>query len=394
MKFGPNTTPIYIPLDLQINILLRLHVKSLLRFQCVSKLWYSIITSHDFGNRHFDITSSSAAPRLLIAFQDFDRNELMLVSSPNPNTSSSSPSSCCVPYKDLRLLNINGRKVYNAVRGLICFESRLKVGICNPSTRELHIFPRVKLKRDPDTFPCIMYFLGYDPIGDKYKVLAIDNLPWRLEYKIVVLGEEEAWREAPCVACPHLANTLGVHMNGSLYYGASRKDKGSPNNSIIVSFDVRSETYKISNVPSKLLQIDDSDNFWTANCNWFIGDKTLINYSGKIGVVEKPRHGIFRMWVVEDAEKEEWSMNTFYLPQSAAGLDFKVMDTFYTGEICLVTEKISDPFCLFYYNLKTNSMRSVAIKGLPISEFKQGLQFHSLSVTVSDHYESLVSLET
>ncbi|EFH52086.1 F-box family protein [Arabidopsis lyrata subsp. lyrata] len=356
MKFGPNTTPIYIPLDLQINILLRLHVKSLLRFQCVSKLWYSIITSHDFGNRHFDITSSSAAPRLLIAFQDFDRNELMLVSSPNPNTSSSSPSSCCVPYKDLRLLNINGRKVYNAVRGLICFESRLKVGICNPSTRELHIFPRVKLKRDPDTFPCIMYFLGYDPIGDKYKVLAIDNLPWRLEYKIV--------------------------------------DKGSPNNSIIVSFDVRSETYKISNVPSKLLQIDDSDNFWTANCNWFIGDKTLINYSGKIGVVEKPRHGIFRMWVVEDAEKEEWSMNTFYLPQSAAGLDFKVMDTFYTGEICLVTEKISDPFCLFYYNLKTNSMRSVAIKGLPISEFKQGLQFHSLSVTVSDHYESLVSLET
>jgi len=91
----------------------------------------------------------------------------------------------------------------------------------------------------------------------------------------------------------------------ALYYGASRKDKGSPNISILVSFDARSETYKISNVPSKLLQMDNYANFWTANCNCFIGDKTLINYNGKIGVVEKPQHGRFRMWVVEDAEKEE-----------------------------------------------------------------------------------------
>ena len=220
MKFGPTTTQIYIPLDLQINILLRLPVKSLLRFRCVSKLWCSIITSHDFRNRHFNITSSSAPPRLLIAFQDFYGEKLLLVSSPNPNVSSSSTSSCCVPYKDLSKVEINGRKVYNAVWGLTCFESRLKVGICNPSTRELHMFPQIKFKNYPDIFPCIMYFLGYDRIEDQYKVLAIDNLPWRLEYKVVVLGEEEeAWKEAPCVACPHLANTMGLNMNGSLYYG-------------------------------------------------------------------------------------------------------------------------------------------------------------------------------
>ena len=122
--------------------------------------------------------------------------------------------------------------------------------------------------------------------------------------------------------------------------------------------------------------MDTSDNFWTANCNCFIGDKTLINYNGKIGVVEKPQHGRFRMWVVEDAEKEEWSMNTFYLPQSASGLDFKVMNTFYTGEICLVpkvllTSIVDDHFCLFYYNLERKSMRSVTIEGLPIPELKR-----------------------
>jgi F-box interacting protein len=129
---------------------------------------------------------------------------------------------------------------------------------------------------------------------------------------------------------------------------------------------------------------------WLAERWRNLTDKTLINYKGKIGVVENARQGSFRMWVVEDAEKEEWSMNTFYLPQSASGLDFKVMNTFYTGEICLVTEKISDPFCLFYYNLKTNSMRSVTYEGLlHMATFKQALQF-----SVSYHYESLVSLET
>ncbi|KAL9294143.1 putative F-box protein [Arabidopsis thaliana] len=85
--------------------------------------------------------------------------------------------------------------IYPKIR-ISCFESRLKVGICNPSTRELHMFPQIKFKNYPDIFPCIMYFLGYDPIEDQYKVLAIDNLPWRLEYKVVVF----------------------------LYYGASRKD--------------------------------------------------------------------------------------------------------------------------------------------------------------------------
>lgn len=77
-------------------------------------------------------------------------------------------------------------------------------------------------------------------------------------------------------------------------------------------------------------------------------------------MVEKPRKGSFRMWVVEeDAEKEEWSMNTFHLPESAAGLDFKGMDTFYTSEICLVPKEYGLIRCLFFYNLKTNSMRSV-----------------------------------
>ncbi|CDY60829.1 BnaA09g53650D [Brassica napus] len=176
-------------------------------------------------NHHLNIASSSPPPRLLIAFEDFYGAKLLVVSIPNPNVVLSSSSSS---YKDLSLVNIKGKIVYNAGRGLIC------VGA----------------------------------------VLALDDLPWRLEHKIVVLGGEETWRESPC-------------------------DIDSPHNSIIVRFDV-------------------------------------------------------------------------------------------SGEVCLVSKEWSDPFCLFYYKLEKRSMRSVAIEGLPISDFKK---IQALSVTsVSDHYESLLSL--
>ncbi|KAL9294127.1 putative F-box domain-containing protein [Arabidopsis thaliana] len=387
----PHPAPIYIPLDLQISTLLRLPVKSLLRFRCVSKLWSSITTSQYFKKQHLN-TSSSAPPRLLIAFQDFNGKKLMLVSSPNPcvSSSSSSSSSCCVPYKDLNVFKINGKLVYNAVRGLICI-SRLSMGICNPSTRQLQFFPQLKYKEDPKLFTCPNYFVGYDSIEDQYKVLAIDRFHLRMEHKILLLGREEAWREAPCVACPHVSHTSGLYMNGTLYYGASRTDiDPRNNNSVIVSFDVRLETFKFINVPSKVLPMG-YENMWLAERWRNLTDKTLINYKGKIGVVENARQGSFRMWVVEDAEKEEWSMNTFYLPQSADGLDFNIMDTFYTGEICLVPKELTDPFSLFYYNLEKNSMRNVIIEGLPVCKLKRA---QKISVTVSDHYENFMSLET
>ncbi|CAA7036653.1 unnamed protein product [Microthlaspi erraticum] len=384
-------TPIDIPIDLQIETLLRLPVKSLLRFKCVSKLWSSIITSRDFKNRHINIATSSVPPRLLIAFADFDRNYVLLVSSPNPTAYSSSSSPCCVPYRDLSLVKLRGKEVYNACRGLICVGAGFKdVAICNPGTRQLYAFPEFKFKDSPQAFPRPNYVFGYDPVEDQYKVLAADVNFGRFEHKVVALGREEAWREVPCVACPHVAFTSGLYMNGTVYYGAYREAIDSQNiNPIIMSFDVRLETFNMINIPSKVLSLMGYVNMGDAH-RLFTG-KALINYREKIGLVENPHEGSFRLWIVEDAEKEEWSMQTFHLPESALGLDLKVTDTVNNGEICLVPKDLSDPFCLFFYNLDKKSMRSVVIEGLPISEFNRP---YGISVTVSDHHESFMFLET
>ncbi|KAH0858313.1 hypothetical protein HID58_086574 [Brassica napus] len=255
------------------------------------------------------------------------------------------------------MVNIKGKIVYNAGRGLICVGAGFEnVGICNPSTRQVHNLPDFKFKQTQIVCPRPMYIFGYDPVGDQYKVLALDDLPWRLEHKIVVLGGEETWRESPCVACPHVVCTKGLYMNGTVYYGAFMKDIDSPYISIIVRFDVRFETFNIFKVPSKLvpvviagLSLDNvSFSFPQLNfqdlltnlCRTFLSTlkgliptrmrfETLINYGGKIGVVESPRVCGFRLWVGEDAEKEEWSMSTLHLPESYVGVDFEIMDTFF-----------------------------------------------------------------
>ncbi|CAA7036655.1 unnamed protein product [Microthlaspi erraticum] len=274
-------TPIDIPLDLQIEILLRLPVKSLFRFRCVSKLWSSIITSRDFKNRHMNIATSSAPPRLLIAFADFDGSKLLLVSSPNPIASSSSFSSSpfCVPYRDLSLVKLQGKKVYNTSRGLICVGAGFKdVAICNPSTRQLHTFPEFKFKDSRHFIPRPNYVFGYDPVDDQYKVLAV-HLSSRSENKVLASGKEEAWREAPCVACPHFPRTWGLYMNGTVYYRAKAID--SPDRgSIIMSFDVRLETFNMINIPSKVLSLMGYVNMGDAYR--LFTDKALINYREKL----------------------------------------------------------------------------------------------------------------
>ncbi|CAH8392318.1 unnamed protein product [Eruca vesicaria subsp. sativa] len=225
---------------------------------------------------------------------------------------------------------------------------------------------------------------GYDPIEDQYKVLAVDDWYWRGQHKVAVLGG--GWRDVMCVACPHMPHTMGLNMNGTLYYGASRTDIDYPDNSIIMSFDVRHENFNIIKVPSKFVPVG-FKNMWVATY-WVREqtDKTLINYGGKVGVVENPSdQGRFRLWVVEDAEREEWSMHTFLLP---TGLDLKVMDTFSTGEICLVPNILSGgPLRLYYYNLEKESMRIVTIKEVNVSYFKKA---GTSCVTVSDLYESFM----
>jgi hypothetical protein len=67
-----------IPQDLVEKILSRLTVKHLLRFKCVSKTWYSLITSRQFAKSHFQIASQNPKVFALI---DYDNDGVRVVQS-------------------------------------------------------------------------------------------------------------------------------------------------------------------------------------------------------------------------------------------------------------------------------------------------------------------------
>lgn len=63
----------------------------------------------------------------------------------------------------------------------------------------------------------------------------------------------------------------------------------SPDNFTIMSFDVRHASFNMIKVPSRVIPTG-YENMWVAR--HYTTDKTLINYGGKVGVVENPSdHG-------------------------------------------------------------------------------------------------------
>ncbi|RHN59202.1 putative F-box domain-containing protein [Medicago truncatula] len=56
---------LYLPRELIIQILMWLPVKSLIRFKCVCKLWFSLISDPHFANSHFQLTAAANTPRIM-----------------------------------------------------------------------------------------------------------------------------------------------------------------------------------------------------------------------------------------------------------------------------------------------------------------------------------------
>ncbi|CAA7014186.1 unnamed protein product [Microthlaspi erraticum] len=294
--------------DLILEIFSRLPAKSVGRLCSMSKLWCSMLSQPYFTELF--LTRSRARPRLLFAIKR--AGEWSFFSSPHQPRNPHGNESFVAAEFHTKFCGPKYQNICRYTSGLICFpnmwfskERRPMTVVCNPITGQHAILPRVMSHSQ------LTSFLGFDPIGKKFKVLA-EVSPFcggRFNMEILTLETGQlTWRSK--IDSP-LSSTLreGLCINGVLYYihetferpghvideddyGTSDEDSFHVN---IVCFDVRSEKFKLIEADFFCL---DQDNH------------KLINYKGKLGGIrwEYTDNGVIELHlrVLEDVEKEVW----------------------------------------------------------------------------------------
>ncbi|KAG7536363.1 F-box domain [Arabidopsis suecica] len=400
----------HIPLDLTIEILTRLPVKSLKRFQCVSKEWISIIRNQVFIDSFFSMSQTRS--RFLVAVRIAENRVILLSSSHNETEvpTTSLVTNLQMPIRGCRLspirytslhtnleMTVSGLPVdlvhCSSIHGLFCFVDPSDPGrftICNPSTRQVITLPDTKAFSGRRK--SINMFLGYDPVGNEYKVLcstAVHGEPCQVHKVLTIGGGNLSWRSIKGRKIPrYIVVTNGICIDGMVYYGGLTT-KRQEKKLWIFRFNVRSEGISsISTYPQ------------------VTNHGSLINYNGKVAAASPlPRapRGSFDLWVLDDFdEKRRWLRSQFNVHPLVLHLsgktELKILGMNRSNEVVIGPLKVPpkhEPLYIYYFHKGGQKLiRRVELKGF--EEFRcnhtSDEQCVCQVIFSPEHFESLVSL--
>ncbi|KAF8050860.1 hypothetical protein N665_1862s0015 [Sinapis alba] len=274
-----------------------------------------------------------------------------------------------------------------SVHGMICSTISLTLEVWNPTIRRTVTLPHPQ--RGWSNMSC---FLGFDPIDATYKVLSMPRYPYSTKGDkrprvLTLTGDhhDQSWRVIQEIP-EHVPYCPGQHIiNGFIYYLASLKPHS--NDYILVSFHVRSEKMSMIKVPWYHIYIDTPNIF-------------PVLYQGKLACVISLPNDI-RIWILEDAEKHEWSYKNFHQPfprydeVSQGFLELRGFND--AGELIYLPSRLVDPVQILYFDPNTDSYRSVVVEGLVDDQFRRrnGIGENDILRTLavySNHIETLMSL--
>ncbi|GMH24302.1 hypothetical protein Nepgr_026145 [Nepenthes gracilis] len=252
------TTTANLPADIITEILVRLRVKPLLRFMCVSRSWFDLINSPAFARLHEIQTSFP----LLIMWNFYSRQPFQSVDLLAPTGGAADvaaertvirPCSCApCKYFNPVITHPNNYICYSSIvgssNGILCFTPITryeKMVLFNPSTRTLFVLPC--LPWPPVGTESITFGFGYDPISHDYKLLRITQYRYKptdplRTHALIYSLSSNTWRE---VYEKYTHGEIFIRCasfqlaNNALHWVAKRKD----DERVIVSFDLHGETY-------------------------------------------------------------------------------------------------------------------------------------------------------
>ncbi|KAG2313805.1 hypothetical protein Bca52824_016927 [Brassica carinata] len=339
------------------EVLTTLPAKPLMRFKCVSKLYASqsfLVIPHQLTI--FLTVPTRQRPHLFMCLQDVNaqRSSVRLSLVPDAYNSDDTPSSSSFVV-DLTIPRMRGGYICQNLRGFICYDLWEKPCIFNPATRQLVTLPPAF---NPSTTK------GTYKVVCSVGVRSTDTQEVRSHHRVFVLksggGGGGSWRKVnrlpPPDFIPHIAARGGVCIDGVIYYLGWTTD----DNYMLVSFGIRSHDFKMIQVPragelpspAKLKNV------------------CLVEYGGKVTVVDQTNlKGMLDLWALENAASQKWLSKRLVLKPSQLDFfrntEFVVRGTSRNGKVFLIPTDLVSPFQILCYDLQSNHMRKIDIKGVP-----------------------------
>ncbi|PIA28133.1 hypothetical protein AQUCO_07200044v1 [Aquilegia coerulea] len=242
------------PEEVVMEILSRLPVKPLLRFRCVSKSWFRLLTmdSHFIKLHLNQLIQANPMPMIMYLREHRSRSTHFHLAE---------DYTACNKAIELDVLPFNMEKLHRKYlvsgicNGLLClsdyfFEEYSKVYIWNPLTKDHIIIPCSPIPSHTIDDWWTLYSFGYHQVTNEFKVIRImcttkhayTNEKFQSHVSVYTLGTG-SWRIIEPMSYDIL---LTIHypalVNGALHWLAARP--GSTSWNLIVSFDLKDEVFR------------------------------------------------------------------------------------------------------------------------------------------------------
>ncbi|KAL6179765.1 hypothetical protein ACLB2K_046436 [Fragaria x ananassa] len=359
-----------LPVDVLVDILLRLPAKSVGCIKCVSKTLLNMVNNISFSTLHTRSHTMDQVPRLICCSR---HHPLLTLQS--------------LKYKDNSVTN--GRhaitissSTYSFLRFVFC--NLFCLGSKNGDSMLINPLGERGLLRLPETsFAGLendsLFGMGFDDKTNTYKIVCVschDRGKSKTAH-VLVLGTNR-WRQIsslpPC-ELSRISDEPPVCANGAVHWLIMGQVRGDRR---IVSFDFRREEFCWTPIPPTLQSSNKHHGHYV---EWNI---CLFSLRGCLAIaVTKFPWSIMEVWVLKDSNENQW-VRYYYSNELPAGFPFKLLG--FPGEW-------EHGIFLTDYNLMETSFFFIDLRSGSISTVKYKCSTRSFLLSMHSYSETLISLK-
>ncbi|XP_050378855.1 F-box/kelch-repeat protein At3g23880-like [Argentina anserina] len=395
----------YLPIECLTQILVRVPVKSLLRFRCVAKTWHSLISSPAFIATHLNHARHKAShgersklQDQIILFRHYSACEYADEDDHGLRTwITRDEEECFALHKDDEsfphspTLNLNPPHnrwsgeyfpIVGLMNGIVCLVDWSRCVFWNPS---LNTTMKTSFQTGAGTFfsPVRHIFgLGCDPITNDLKLVRLAYLKKNVVPPVVEIFTlvTKSWREVagpgPMYILVQSKSSPQAFVSGAFHWVAHTPPGQGSSSNVIVAFDMANEVFSEIALPSCLAS--------KAHLNM-----TVVLLNGSLVLV--PDNAFYgdsyysrSVWIMKEYGVVESWRKLFDIDIGQQGVG-RVITFRNNGELLLISERNE----LLSYEPYTRETRDLHFKVRP----SDGTSYNTGSYFVDTHMESLVLLK-